>query len=135
MLDTSTICAVSTPAGQGAIAVIRLSGEQAIHICDRVFFFRDSKKKLASQKPNTLHFGVIKDGERVLDEVVTGLFKAPHSYTGEDVVEVSCHGAIYIQQQILELFVRHGARLAGCSWRTEKDKKRRAEAGSSPTLF
>jgi len=113
MLDTSTICAISTPSGKGAIAVVRLSGPDAIHICDQLFFFKDSRKKLASQKPNTLHFGVIKDQGEVVDEVVVGLFKSPHSYTGEDVVEISCHGATYIQQKILQLLIDHGARLAG----------------------
>ncbi len=113
MLDTSTICAISTPAGKGAIAVVRLSGPDAIHICDKLFFFKDSRKKLASQKPNTLHFGSIKEKGEVVDEVVVGLFKSPHSYTGEDVVEISCHGATYIQQKILQLLIDHGARLAG----------------------
>jgi len=113
MLDDSTICAISTPAGKGAIAVIRLSGTDAIHICDRLFSFKASKKKLASQQPNTLHFGVIKDQGEVVDEVVVGLFRSPHSYTGEDVVEISCHGATYIQQKILQLLVDRGARLAG----------------------
>ncbi len=113
MLDTSTICAISTPAGMGAIAVIRLSGPDAIHICDQLFSFRGSKKKLVAQPPNTLHFGVIRDKEEVVDEVVVGLFKSPHSYTGEDVMEISCHGATYIQQKILRLLVDHGARLAG----------------------
>ena len=112
MLDRSTICAISTPPGQGAIAVIRLSGERAIHICDQLFFFRDSKKRLNSQKPNSLHFGVIRDSGEVIDEVVVGLFKSPHSYTGEDVVEISCHGATYIQQKLVQLFIDRGARLA-----------------------
>jgi len=112
MNDNSTICAISTPPGQGAIAVIRLSGEKAIHICDQLFCFRDSKKKLASQKPNSLHFGVIRDNDEVIDEVVVGLFKSPHSYTGEDVVEISCHGATYIQQKLVQLFIDRGARLA-----------------------
>lgn len=113
MLDNSTICAISTPAGKGAIAVIRVSGQEAIKICDRLFSFKGSKKKLENQEPNTLHFGVIKEKDKVVDEVVVGLFRSPHSYTGEDVVEISCHGATFIQQKILQLLVDHGARLAG----------------------
>jgi len=110
MLDDSTICAISTPSGPGAIAVVRLSGEDAVPICDKFFFSKG--KKLIKQKPNTLHFGTIRDGDKIIDEVVVGIFKAPHSYTGEDVVEVSCHGATYVQQQLLQLFINNGARLA-----------------------
>ncbi len=111
MTDNSTIAAISTAPGMGAIAVIRLSGNEALAICDRVFEAA-SGKKLSDQQANTLHFGKIKDGEQVIDEVVTAIFKAPHSYTGEDVAEISCHGAIYIQQQILMLLIRNGARQA-----------------------
>jgi len=110
MLDDSTICAISTPTGSGAIAVVRLSGKDAVRICDKLFYSK--RKKLISQKPNTLHFGTIRDGDKIIDEVVVGIFKAPYSYTGEDVVEVSCHGATYVQQQLLQLFINNGARLA-----------------------
>ncbi|MCB0704329.1 MAG: tRNA uridine-5-carboxymethylaminomethyl(34) synthesis GTPase MnmE [Saprospiraceae bacterium] len=105
---SDTIVALSTPAGTGAIGVIRLSGAEAIAICDRVFW----GKKLANADSHTLHFGTIKDGERILDEVVVGLFKGPTSYTKEDVVEVSCHGSQYIIQELIQLFIREGARLA-----------------------
>jgi len=110
MLDDSTICAISTPPGSGAIAVVRLSGKDAVGICDKLFYSK--RKNLISQKPNTLHFGTIRDEDKIIDEVVVGIFKAPHSYTGEDVVEVSCHGATYVQQQLLQLFINNGARLA-----------------------
>jgi tRNA modification GTPase len=105
---TETIVALSTPAGVGAIGVIRLSGTEAIPIADRIFW----GAKLEKQDSHTLHFGQIKDGERVLDEVVIGLFKAPKSYTKEDVVEISCHGSPYIIQEVLQLCLREGARLA-----------------------
>lgn len=111
MIDKSTIAAISTAPGVGAIAVIRLSGEEAIKIADKVFK-SPTNKKLSSQPGNTLHFGMIKDDEKIIDEVVASVFKAPHSYTGEDIVEISCHGSLYVQQKILELLVLKGARLA-----------------------
>jgi len=112
MFDSSTICAISTPAGTGGIAVIRLSGKEAILIADKVFFSPVKGKSLSGQAANTLHFGSVRKGEERLDEVVVGLFRSPHSYTGEDVVEISCHGSIFIQQQILELLIDQGAKLA-----------------------
>ena len=111
MIDQDTICAISTPPGNGAIAVIRLSGDIAIQIADKVFH-SGNKKKLAKQPANTLHHGFIKDKESLIDEVVVSLFRSPNSYTGEDVVEISCHGATYIQQLILQLLINHGARMA-----------------------
>jgi tRNA modification GTPase len=112
MLDQSTICAVSTSPGTGAIAVLRLSGSEAVAIADKVFRSPKQGKLLAEQKANTLHFGqVVYDGE-VVDEVVASLFRAPHSFTGEDIVEISCHGSVYVQQKILEILVETGARLA-----------------------
>ena len=105
----STIVALSTPPGVGALGVIRLSGLDAILIVDDVFV----GAALAKAATHTLHYGNIRDEDgKLLDEVVVGLFKAPKSYTMEDVVEVSCHGSSYIIQQLLELFIRKGARLA-----------------------
>jgi tRNA modification GTPase len=104
-----TITALSTPPGVGAIGVIRLSGPRAVEIVDAVF----EGKKLADQPSHTAHFGAIKDAQgRTLDEVVVTLFRAPRSYTREDVAEVSCHGSPYILQQVLQLFLEKGARLA-----------------------
>ena len=103
-----TIVALSTSPGQGAIAVIRLSGDQAIAIVNSVF----SGKDLSQQASHTLHFGTIRQHETIIDEVVVGLFIAPHSFTKEDVVEVSCHGSPFVVQQLLQLFVAKGARLA-----------------------
>lgn len=113
MIDQSTICAISTPPGVGGIAVIRLSGQKAVAITEEVFISPNQEKKLADQPANTLHFGTIRTGEKIIDEVVVSLFRAPHSFTGEDVVEISCHGSQYIQQAILELLLSKGARMAG----------------------
>lgn len=112
MLDQLTICAIATSPGMGAIATIRLSGEKAIEIADSVFQSPKHGKKLANQKANTLHFGSLTDGHELIDEVVAALFRAPHSFTGEDVVEISCHGSVYIQQRILQLLIAKGARMA-----------------------
>ena len=112
MLDQSTICAISTPPGIGGIAVIRLSGKEAVPVTEKIFQSPASEKRLADQRANTLHFGVIKSGNELIDEVVVSLFKAPHSFTGEDIVEITCHGSVYIQQMILQLLISNGARMA-----------------------
>ena len=112
MIDQLTICAISTSPGMGAIAVIRLSGSEAIQITDKVFVSATKGKKLVDQKPNTLHYGSIFNGKTLIDEVVVALFRAPHSFTGEDTVEISCHGSVFIQQTLLQLLVENGARLA-----------------------
>ena len=112
MLDQSTICAISTSPGMGAIAVIRLSGGEAISIADKIFRSPKKEKLLTNQKANTLHFGQIVFDKEVVDEVVIALFRAPHSFSGEDIVEISCHGSVYIQQKILEILIENGARLA-----------------------
>lgn len=112
MLDQLTICAIATSPGMGAIATIRLSGEKALEITDSVFQSPKSGKKLAEQQPNTLHFGSIADGNELIDEVVVSIFRAPHSFTGEDVAEITCHGSVYIQQRILQLLITKGARMA-----------------------
>ena len=111
MTHTDTIVAMATPAGAGAIAVLRLSGPQAVTIASSIFS-SVSGKELAKQKTHTVHLGHIKDGEKVLDEVLTTIFKNPNSYTGEDVVEISCHGSSYIQQEIIQLCLRKGCRMA-----------------------
>ncbi len=112
MLDQITICAIATSPGMGAIATIRLSGEKALEIADIVFQSPKSEKRLFSEKANTLHFGSISEGNELIDEVVVALFRAPHSFTGEDVVEITCHGSVYIQQRILQLLISKGARMA-----------------------
>ncbi|MGI9553222.1 MAG: tRNA uridine-5-carboxymethylaminomethyl(34) synthesis GTPase MnmE [Aurantibacter sp.] len=106
-----TIIALATPAGSGAIATIRLSGEKAIEIVS-LKFKSLSGKKLAAQKSHTIHLGHIIDEVRTLDEVLVSIFRDPNSYTGENVIEISCHGSPYIQQQIIQLFLRAGCRSA-----------------------
>lgn len=103
-----TICALATPGGVGAIGIIRVSGPKAIEIVNEVFKGKD----LAEQPTHTVHFGRINDGNQTIDEVLATLFIAPKSYTGDHTVELSCHGSPYIQQQLLQLLVRKGCRLA-----------------------
>lgn len=103
-----TIVALATPHGIGAIGVIRLSGAKAIDITNLLF----PSKDLLQQKSHTIHVGFLKDAEKVLDEVVISLFKNPRSYTGEDVIEISCHGSPFIQEQVVHTLVKYGARLA-----------------------
>ncbi len=109
--ERNIITAISTAPGMGAIAVIRLSGEGCFELVDSVFQ-SPSGKKLAEQKANTIHFGKIIEDDEVLDEVLVSLFRAPHSFTGEDSVEISCHGSVYIQQQLMRLLLSKGANLA-----------------------
>jgi len=108
MTNERTICALATP-GTGAIAIIRMSGPDSISIADRVFQPATSGKMLSDQQAQTLHYGNIIRGDEVLDEVLVSVFRAPHSYTGEDSIEISCHGSPFIQQKILELLISEGA--------------------------
>ena len=111
MINQDSIVALATPSGAGAIAVIRVSGENAIAIGAKVF--RSVKgKDLLKQKSHTLHLGHVADGSKILDEVLISLFKGPNSYTGENTVEISCHGSTFIQQQIIQLLLRNGCRMA-----------------------
>ncbi len=103
-----TIVALATPHGIGAIGIIRLSGSKSIDIVNRLF----PSKDLHKQNSHTIHVGFLKDGEKVLDEVVVSLFKNPKSYTGEDVIEISCHGSPFIQEQVINTIVKYGARMA-----------------------
>jgi tRNA modification GTPase len=112
MIYQDTIVALATPSGAGAIAVIRLSGEDAIVIADTCFQSVKSQKSLKSQKTHTIHLGHIIDGAKTIDEVLVSVFKNPHSYTGENIVEISCHGSNYIQREIIQLFLRNGCRMA-----------------------
>ncbi len=111
MINQDTIVALATPSGAGAIAVIRLSGRNAISISEKQFK-SVSGKILSKQVTHTIHLGHIIDGDRTIDEVLLSVFKNPNSYTGEDVIEISCHGSNYIQQEIIQLFLRNGCRMA-----------------------
>lgn len=104
----STICAISTAKG-GAIGIIRTSGPDAIRITDAIF---QGKHSLTEAKPYTIHFGEIRDNDILIDEVLVSVFHAPHSYTGENSTEISCHGSAYILQRIIELLLKHGCTMA-----------------------
>ena len=101
-----TICALATAPG-GALGIIRISGPQSLEILSNVF-----SKDLSNAKPSTIHYGHIKDGEVIIDEVLVSIFRAPHSYTGEDSAEISCHGSRYILNKVLELLIQNGCRMA-----------------------
>ena len=105
------ICAISTAPGMGAIAVVRLSGEGSIALVDKRFE-SPHNKKLVDQQPYSVHFGKLMDNTNVLDEVLITLFHAPHSFTGEESVEIACHGSVYIQQKLMEVLLHAGARMA-----------------------
>ncbi len=111
MIQNDTIVALASPSGSGAIAVIRVSGNDAISICKSVFN-SVSGKDISKQKSHTLHLGHIVDEEKVIDQVLLSIFKGTNSYTGENTIEISCHGSTYIQQQIIQLLLRKGCRMA-----------------------
>lgn len=110
--SSDTICALSTPAGHGAIAIVRLSGSEAVSLLTQVFRQKGRKTNPEDLISHKAVFGTIETNGEILDEVLATVFKGPHSYTGEDVVEISCHGSVYIQQKLLELILSLGARLA-----------------------
>ena len=111
MINQETIIALASPNGLGAISVIRISGLNAISTTEKLFKPKGSKK-LSNQKSHTVHLGHLMKNGYELDEVLVTLFIGPHSYTGENTIEISCHGSSYIQQEIIQLFVRNGARIA-----------------------
>lgn len=111
MIYNDTIVALATPSGAGAVAIIRMSGKDAIAIASQVFQ-SVSGKDITKQKTHTIHLGTVVDGTKVFDQVLLSIFKNPNSYTGEDVIEISCHGSTFIQQQIIQLLLRKGCRMA-----------------------
>ena len=111
MSDLSSIAAISTPLGTGGVGIIRISGKNATEIADRIFVSVNGKK-LSSSKGYRAYFGRIFDGETAVDEVVCLVFRAPHSYTGEDVVEINCHGGVVLLKKILRLVLQNGAQAA-----------------------
>ena len=113
MITNDTICAVSTAPGIGGIAVIRISGKDAVLITERIYKPVRKERLLTDQKPYTLSYGnIIDEKGMIIDEVMVARFVAPHSFTGEDTIEISCHGSLYIQQQIIALLIRNGCRSA-----------------------
>lgn len=111
MKNTDTICAIATGKSRGAISIIRLSGDDAFRIIDEIFVGK-SKQKLTKQKTQSTHFGSIYKDDLLLDEVLISIFKAPKSYTGENLIEISCHASTYIQESILQILIKKGARIA-----------------------
>ena len=111
-LIQDTIIALATPQGVGAIAIIRLTGNDTLAITQKLFQGKYADKDFNKIPSHSIHLGYIKDNDRTIDEVLVSVFKNPHSYTGEDVVEINCHGSIYIQQEIIQLFIKNGVRQA-----------------------
>lgn len=112
METNDTICALATPPGTGAIALIRVSGKDAFPITGRIFKAANKDFNIKEVKTHTIHFGNIETEEELIDEVLVYIYRNPHSYTGEDSVEISCHGSPWIQQKIIETLIREGARIA-----------------------
>ena len=111
-IPADTIIALATPSGVGAVAVIRLSGKDAFTIADKFFRSKNPTKKLINVASHTIHLGNIIENNHILDEVLVSVFKNPNSYTGENVVEINCHGSAYIQKEIIQLFLKNGVRHA-----------------------
>src|SRR5512145_2542383 len=93
-----TICAISTPPGKGAIAVIRCSGDDTFAVCDKIISL-PSGSNVSNLSANTIHFAIVHDQDEIIDQVVISVFRKPHSYSGEDILEISCHGSTYIQKK------------------------------------
>ena len=112
MYREDTIAAIATPGSGSVIGVIRISGENAIEVADKIFQPKNRNKRLPEQPTYTIHYGNIVDGDKLLDEVIVLLMRGPHSYTAEDTVEIDCHGGTFVMRKILELVIRNGARPA-----------------------
>ena len=111
-MNTDTIAAIATAMSNSGIGIIRVSGNESIEIVDHVFKNSKKENSLKRYKSHTIHYGFIYDEDKILDEVMVSVFKSPHSFTTEDIVEINCHGGILVLQKILELLIRNGARLA-----------------------
>lgn len=112
MKITDTIAAISSAAGNSGIGIIRVSGDEAIEIVDKIFKSNKKDKKLKDVDSHTVHYGHITDGDKILDQVLVIVMKNPHSYTGEDTVEIDCHGGMLILKKVLELILKNGAKAA-----------------------
>lgn len=112
MKITGTIAAISSAAGNSGIGIIRVSGDEAIEVVDKIFRPANKNKKLANVESHTVHYGHIMDGDKTLDQVLVIVMKNPHSYTGEDTVEIDCHGGMLILKKVLDLVLKNGARTA-----------------------
>ena len=111
-MNKETIAAIATSLSESGIGIIRVSGDEAVEIVNHIFVSKKKEFRLLDAKTHTIHYGHIVDGEKVLDEVLVSVMKGPKSYTGENVVEINCHGGVFIMQKMLELVIRNGARCA-----------------------
>ncbi len=112
MIHTDTIAAIATAMGNSGIGIVRISGDEAIAVADRIFKLKGGKETLSEQKSHTIHYGFICDGEEVIDEVLVMLMRGPRSFTAEDTIEIDCHGGMLVTRRILEAVLKAGARLA-----------------------
>lgn len=112
-MKTDTIAAVATGMSNGGISIVRISGEDAFDIIDRIYRSKSGKKILSEQQSHTVHYGYIYDGEKLIDEVLVVIMKAPNTYTREHVVEINCHGGVTVTRKVLETVIKYGARTAG----------------------
>lgn len=111
-MNTDTIAAIATGVGTGGISIIRISGDNALPVIDKIYRSKNNNKKLSEQKSHTIHYGFIVDGDDIIDEVMVTVMRAPSTYTKEDVVEINCHGGIVVTKKILDLVLKQGVRLA-----------------------
>jgi tRNA modification GTPase len=111
-LSEDTICAIASAHGMGAVALVRISGSKSLEVISSIFKPKNNTIDILTAESHHLYFGTISDGETTIDEVLVSLFRAPHSYTGEDAAEISCHGSVYIQQRLIELLIENGCRMA-----------------------
>lgn len=111
-MKTDTIAAIATALSNAGLSIIRISGDEAFDIIDKIYVSKNGKKVLSEQPSHTIHYGFIKDGEEVIDEVMVSIMKAPSTYTKEDVVEINCHGGVIVTKKILQTVVKYGARIA-----------------------
>lgn len=112
MFQSQTIAAISTAMTESGIGIVRMSGEESLQIADQIYKSTKENKKLSEQKSHTIHYGHIVDQDQVIDEVLVMIMKGPHSYTGEDTVEINCHGGVFVVKKILETLIKYGARPA-----------------------
>ena len=119
-MKTDTIAAIATALSESGIGIIRISGEEAIETADRIFRTKSGKKILKNVESHTIHYGFIVDtkesDEKIIDEVMVSVMKAPRSYTAEDTVEINCHGGVLMMQKIMELTLKNGARMVQMFW-------------------
>ena len=111
-MKTDTIAAIATALNNAGLSIVRISGDEAFEIIDKIYVSKNGKKVLSKQPSHTIHYGFIKDGEEVIDEVMVSIMKAPSTYTKEDVIEINCHGGVIVTKKILQTVIKYGARIA-----------------------